>query len=462
MRQEDAAEQPVVAAAGSLARNSSVRLVAYVGMVGMGFIYAIVTARWLGPADKGVLATLTFFAVMFSQLGCLGLGDAAVVLVGQGRASFQQALSAIVGGLLPTAMVMTVALFCVASVSLGADWDDVWLPIIAACLGVPAFAFFTVLSQVLNIQERFFATSLVQLAQAIVMAAATVALVVIWELGVLGAMSSVAASSVVASVAVFWLLRQRGYSLRPRWDTGFLRRAVPYGLRVQVSGPPPITDRADIVLVYALGGQAAAGHYSVALTLGTMVGLAPLAISHVSFPRLARLAPSDASSLTARTARYGLGAALVVAVLLLVTAPFGLPVVFGEPYAPAVAPALILLAAYLLSSAQWLLGRAAAARGNAGILAWSYGANLVVMAGLDFVLIPTLGITGAAIGSAAGAAVGVVICAAPYREPGRRWLGLAAFVPRPADFRDLLVLPAKVIFPAKSPTATVAPPTLPE
>jgi len=43
------------------------------------------------------------------------------------------------------------------------------------------------------------------------------------------------------------------------------------------------------VMVYWLGGRAAAGHYSVALAVGGITGLFSVAVSQVSFPRLARL-----------------------------------------------------------------------------------------------------------------------------------------------------------------------------
>jgi O-antigen/teichoic acid export membrane protein len=427
---------------GTLTSNSIARLIAYVATAFTAFIYAAVTARWLGPAGKGILATLTFLFAMFCQLACLGLGEAATVLVGQKRLSIQKALSATTGTLAVTCVVAMAGLGGVASVTFRPDLTAIWLSIAAACVGVPIFASATVLAQFVNLRERFIETSIVHFAQGAVTAAATVALVVLWPQSVFGAVLAVVIGSTVALIAVVHFLKQRGLSLRPAWDVNFLRRALPYGVRVQISGPPPITDRVDLLLVYALGGQAAAGRYSIALTLGAVAGFAPLALSHVSFPRLARLSGSEALALTSRSCRYGVGAALIVAIGLSLAIPFGTRLVFGEPYAPAIVPALVLLAGYVLSSAQWILVRALAARGNARVILWSYGVNLGIMVALDFALLPVMGVTGAAIASTFGAAFGLLACLGPYREPGRPLLGLGEFVPTSADFRHLVMLPA--------------------
>src|SRR3954447_6872670 len=78
---------------GTLLRGSLMRLVSDGSGVVLGMIASIVTARVLGPSGKGTLAALTFVTLLMSQCCTLGLGDAAVVRVGQAKASAQQALS---------------------------------------------------------------------------------------------------------------------------------------------------------------------------------------------------------------------------------------------------------------------------------------------------------------------------------------------------------------------------------
>ena len=71
---------------------------------------------------------------------------------------------------------------------------------------------------------------------------------------------------------------------------------------------------------------------------------------------------------------------------------------------------------------------------------WSYAANMGVMVSLDYALIPPLGITGAAVASVVGAAVGLAICLGPYRNTGQTNVGLRDFIPTVGDVHDLVLL----------------------
>lgn len=233
----------------------------------------------------------------------------------------------------------------------------------------------------------------------------------------------------------WWLLRRTGLSFRLRLDRSYLAPALRYGASVAVSYVVTVMLlRVDVLLTYALDGPTSAGHYSVSLALAALVGLLPLAISAGTFPRLAKMTDADAKELTAQACRYGAAAGIAVALGLLVAVPVALPLLFGTAYRPAVVPALILLPGSIFWSVQWILCRAAAARGRPGLLLKSFLLGLAVMSGLDLLLIPVAGITGAALAGVAGPFAGLLLCLWSYhRSPV--WSGdLPALVPRFADF----------------------------
>src|SRR5437870_1591443 len=105
----------------SLARNSAFRLTANVARLLLGLATGVMTARWLGPDDKGSLSTLLFVGhvVLFYVCG-LGLGEAATVLVGRGAVSLQRAVSGSIGLLAPACGVGAVCLWPVAA---RANWS---------------------------------------------------------------------------------------------------------------------------------------------------------------------------------------------------------------------------------------------------------------------------------------------------------------------------------------------------
>jgi O-antigen/teichoic acid export membrane protein len=179
-----------------------------------------------------------------------------------------------------------------------------------------------------------------------------------------------------------------------------------------------MTGRLDLLFVYRIAGSAPAGRYSVALTLGALVGSIPMAIAFTSFPVLPKLPDAEAAGMIAGLFRIGVAASLFCAVVLGVTLPFLLPVVFGSAYRGAIAPSLLLVPGGVLWSGQWILCRAAAARGRPRSLFVSFSASFFLMVALDLMLIGPFGINGAATASLISSAVGFLISAIYYLREG--------------------------------------------
>lgn len=420
----------------SLIRSSAARFLADAAGVTSSLVASIITARALGPDGKGLFSTLTFLTAMVVHVFSAGLGDAAIVFVGQKKATLQQALSSTLGASLCSAVVGMVVLWVGCLVAFSDDWADIRNAAVISCLGLPVFLCAYQLSYLLSAQERIPASSAVI---AIMNTCTTFGLAVfVAGLGLFitgGALAGAvgAASGLILAAT---LIRRSGLSLRPSWDSRYLAGALRYGPAIAASNLVSIMlQRADLLLVYALAGSRAAGHYSVGLTIGSLVALLPLAISNATFPRIAKLPDEEATELMVRTCRLGIAAAAVGAVLMLVVTPVLVPLLFGRKFLPAVGPTLILVPSGLIWSAQWLLSRAWAARGRPSLLMTSFGASLAVMVPLDLLAIPRLGLVGAAIVSLVAPAIGLAICFRTYR----RWSGwpypTMAFAPRRDDFR---------------------------
>ena len=203
-----------------------------------------------------------------------------------------------------------------------------------------------------------------------------------------------------------------------------------------------VSARFDLLLVYSLAGQAAAGQYSIALTAASLGGMMPISLIMTTFPRLANVSDDEFEILASRISRATIALSLISCAALAIVVPFALPLAFGKAYIPAISPTLILLIAPLVGSAQYHICRAWAARGNPALLFKSYGLMAVVMIGLDFLLIPRFGINGAAVASVSGSIAGSAVCVYAWRAKGR---SASALLPGVADFRYMLSLVAELI-----------------
>lgn len=432
----------------SLRSNSVARLVSDCWTLAMSLVAATVAARLLGLAGKGFYSSLILLAGAFIQVFSAGLGEAAVVLVGQGRYTLRMAASATWAAILPLSGAGVGLFLVVARLVLRPTSADARLAVVFAAVLVGVMVCHTTASLFLLAQER------VVWASALAMAMATVTTTTLWllmamaHMGTRGAvLGSLAGATITCGAAVIMLWRVHLLP-RPRWSSAFLAPAVRLGSQMQVSNLlVTLTARVDLILVYRLRGAAVAGGYSVALTVGALVGIVPVAISYASFPRLAWLGDDDARTLTTQLFRVGMLAAMALGAALALITPFLVPVAFGSSFKSAIAPSLLLIPGGILWSGQWLLARAAAARGRPRALSISFTVNFLTMVTVDLLLIGPLGAVGAGVGTLVASAAGLAVAGFFYRGP--EWRG-CRFVPGVRDFADLWSV-AQQVFPSHRP-----------
>lgn len=427
---DPAAESP--AALPSLKQSSMARLVADLLGVAFALVAATVAARLLGPAGKGYYSSLLLLAGLMIQIFGAGLGEAAIVLAGRGKVSLATAVSGTMFALVPLSLAAGLVFWAVATAVLESADPERGTAVVLGSVLVVLNTCYTTIVAFLVARERMVAVATLS-----VIATGGTTLALWFLLAVRGdGMGAAIFASVLGAVlglgGTVAVVRRMKVSLRPRLARAYLPAAFRMGVALQVSNLLVLlTARLDLLLVYRLGDAAEAGGYSVALTIGALVGSAPIAVSYASFPRLATLGEEEAAALTRNVVRVGMAAALLVGAVLAAASPLVIPLAFGSEYSPAVVPTLILVPAGVLWSGQWLLCRAAAARGVPRPLLVSFAASFVAMLVLDLVLIGPLGAEGAALAAAVAPALGLAIALAYYRRAGE---DLAGFLPRPADF----------------------------
>ena len=397
-------------------RDSLARLLADGFALATSLVTATLTAHALGPDGKGYYATLMLLATLFVVASEFGIGDALVVLVGQGKAKLADAARATVHATRWLALAGTgVFLATAAAVFAPVRGGDVLVLALSGALVVAGVWYSTLVSLLLAVQRIVVLAAASAIVSAVT-AGAMVLLAVAYELGLQGAV--VASLCGVAAGAVVTLVQARkaGIACAPRRVPGYLAPALRLGVGFQLPSLLVVAAaRLDLLLVFTLAGTAAAGRYSVALTIGALVVSIPTAIAYAAFPRVSKLEEAQARVFVARVFRHGMLGALLTALGLAALTPIVVPGVFGEPFRSAITPTLILLAAGVPWSGQWLLARCASARGATAMLNWSFGIGFGVMLGLDLVLIPPHGETGAAVASLVSSCVGLIVAAVMHR-----------------------------------------------
>jgi stage V sporulation protein B len=198
--------------------------------------------------------------------------------------------------------------------------------------------------------------------------------------------------------------------------------------------------RVDQFLVNDKTSTQQLGLYITAVTVAEMAQVLTGALTQVMLPKQAQGSLVDATAFSAVVVRVNLLFSCVVALGLAVVSPFAIRLVYGSEYTGAIVPLLALLpgivGASVLGPCQTVLVRL----NKPSRVAVIYFSMLALNIGLNLLLIPSLGITGASLSST----IAYVILSALMI----RWISRATkhpvreFVPGMADMRTLVgILP---------------------
>jgi len=366
---------------------------------GIGIINGILLARLLGPAGKGDYYILVLVPATAMVLLQLGLPQAFNFYTARGQ-------TVRIG---TKALVLTAGLTVVAILGVAvllplireAILHDITLELIAfAFLAFPLALYATLTTGIVMGRRAVRWYAGVNIAYPI---ATTVLLVVV--LGGLG-------SSVEAAIAVYLIasaIQAIGFALGAASvtravghpDSATYRDLVGYGLRFYPGSLSGFFNyRADAFLIAFLIADASAdlGYYSMAVGLAEMVFFFPRAVSGLFFPHVAGSSREDSDRQVAVVTRVTLLVSAVAATMLVPAAALMISILLPA-FSPAMGPLLVLLPGVVALSGANVVGSYLRGIGRPGLPSLVSLVALAINIVANLVLIPRLGIVGAAAAS---------------------------------------------------------------
>lgn len=381
-------------------RSAGARGIAYAA----GFAASVIIARALGPAGRGEYAAAVTTAGLVALVGSLGIGQ---VLA---RAKSRLDSRDLLGAAAPMAAGSGAAIAAIAAIgSLVAAPDPLLL---VALIAVPASTVGLVAMESLvilgHVGRRDRVVVVVALAQTGVLVVAGLAgaltpmfVVMVWA----------GSELLMAGQGVSGLFKQ---GVGPVWRPTAARRLTRMGLRLYPSLVAKYAFlRADLLLVTLIAGPSSAGLYAVALTMAEIHTAGAIALYDRSVSQVVEVAGrgGDLKPFARRSLLASMVAAVPVAVIIVL-----IPLIFGEEFSEARWPAAVLLSASCVftSGRPYDLGIVVRARARSvnGVALGALGVNAAV----NLALIGPLGPLGAAVASAVGYSVYVLLARAAYRR----------------------------------------------
>lgn len=388
-----------VTGAGSSSLSSAYLAFGRVGSIGALATSAILSARELAPAGRGVLVVLVTVSSLTALLFTTGVtmaGRVLLVSTRSDRAELGHYLGLGLALMSVVAVVLAIAgVTVVPSASVRPAGGEVALLMLHGAATVAS----VLLTNALYAYGAFGVASLTELSGGITTLAATAALAAAGSTRPRAYLAVLAGGLSVQSGAALFALRNRG--LRPRlhaasWSRLLRRGAAGTGVGVAQAA----TYRFDRYLVGLFASPAQVGLYSAAATAAELLRLVPTAVGQVVLQRVAvagELIPEGR-----RLGRLAVGFTAVTALVLAGLAKPLLSRVLGAAYAPADTALIVLLVAEVATA--WFLVDSSmlAGLGRFGSASRAAITGFVTVTAFDFLLIPEHGIEGAAVASLLG------------------------------------------------------------
>ncbi len=400
----------------------------------LGIGTGIVTARLLGPHDRGLFSLLSALPTTIAILVKFGLAQANVYFLRRERIPQR----AVVGNSLAFALCLgAVAMLgawllreqLLGTVLKGATVTQlvVLLPLIpATLLQSYLFGFLQGEGQFGYYNKRL-------LAQAVATLVGMLVVLWVFRLGMLAALGVTVGIQVVTAIWIVVTSLRIARSGALGFDLRLLSRMLRFGIKSHAQiVVAHLHHRIDLYMVALLLTPSQVAFYAIATRLAELLFVVPESLGLAIYPRLAREHVETGFAMTARACRSMFAFAATAATALSLAGPYLIRLWYGEAYSPAGAPLPLLALGVCLMSVYNLVTRSFTSRNKQQVNITAAGVSLVVNVALNWVLIPRLGIVGAAAATAVSYGLAAAIVSGAFlRDSGLRLRDM--LVPQPAE-----------------------------
>lgn len=370
-------------------------------LVIFGFGTGIITARLLGPHDRGLFTLLVMLPQTLVTFVKMGVAQANVYYIRRARVPVETVAS----NSLVLCAVVSVVVFLAAyfggpwfiePFTEGAPWSYVWLALVL----VPFLLIESYFMAILQAVEAFGAYNLQSIYKAVMSFVGIATAVLLLDGRLWAALMS---QVTVLAAANLWLLYQVSqvsrYSFRWDWKVG--RGTLDFGAKSYVQTlAAHLHYRIDLYLIALLLTPEQVAFYSIAVNMTHPILQIPDAIGTVIFPKLAGSSDEQAHERTAVTCRHTLFTTLVAAIFYAGVGSQLMVLFYGERYSPAIPPMFMMLPGIIMISLYQILSRNFTSRNRQQVNIIAAGVALAVNATSNLILIPRFGIVGAALSTA--------------------------------------------------------------
>jgi len=373
----------------------------------MGLINSILLSRWLGPVGRGEIAAAMLWPMLLVYLSSMGLIAAILYFSALPQSKVERVFAnAVWLGLIQGAAAVLIG-FVVLPWLLRSQPQSVITTSRLFLLVIPISLISQYGVSVLQGQMRI---RIFNWLRVILPAGYLIGTIVLIAIGRLGLVTIIVLHLVLNGLvllATLTALTKSGVRLVGALNKSLIKQMIQYGAKVHVGSVSGLANSSlDQVLIAAVLPSRSLGLYVGAVGAAGLAQVFSIAVQMVSTPSIAqRTLESERAALLRSVFRRYWILSVPMSVAIAAILPIGIPLVFGTEFREAIWTAEILLIGSLLIGARDVLSGGANALGDPWLTSkaqlWAMVATVVLLS----VLLPVLGIIGAATASAVAYAI---------------------------------------------------------
>jgi O-antigen/teichoic acid export membrane protein len=398
-------------------------------------VTSIITARVLGPEGKGQLVLILLIPLLSLTFGKFGIGHA-VNYYASRVSSTKLILNGLVLSVI-SGLLLLLLLIPTITILKGVFFEGISKKnLIVISFAVPFYLltnFLTVLLQGLYKINRM---NFLMIVQPVIYLFFVIIFVGTRKMGVDGAILAWVITLLIAfSLSILIVIKEfRSDVISLKIDFPIMRKMLFFGFRTHIGNLlKDLSYRGDILVVSYFLTPASVAYYAIAMNLAELILKIPNAVGLVLLPRISHMSAEDAKSFTPTVLRKVLLPVVAISSLVFFFSDEIVNLAFGKEYLPSSSALLFLLPGVVALTVWKIIANDIIARGHPFKYSLTSALAFLTMIIMDMLLIPKLGINGAAIASSIAYISATFAIILFYRRISGNTF-ISTFIPIKSDF----------------------------
>ena len=367
----------------------------------LSFITSIIIARTLGPEGKGVYSLVLLVPTLGASIISMGINSANIYYIGQKTFPINR----IVGNAITYSLCLgtTITFLLLFSEPLIKKYFLNNDPHFYLYLTIPMLPFLLIAENIhyaLLACRKMIKLGALRLIRPFIYASF---LVLFWYLTKLSVYNVILANIFGLLTAILlglYFLVKNSYFTGLLFDKTIFRHTIEFGSKQHLGTVFQLLNyRVDMLIIAALLTNADLGLYSISVLIAEIIWYLPSSVGQILYVKIAAETTESADHFTPLIARSIILIVLLACVLLYAVSDIIIPWLFTSSFYPSVMALKLLLPGILCLSISKVLGSDLIGRGFPQYSTIAAGISLIATVIFDLLLIPLMGINGAALAS---------------------------------------------------------------